>query len=88
MEAAIMAMEQVAEAAVVAIPDPKWQERPLPCIVPRPGAVVTLDNVRDHLRASGFANWQLPDRIELIAAVPKTGVGKFDKKILRRQFGS
>jgi fatty-acyl-CoA synthase len=86
MEAAIMGMPDVAEAAVVAIPDPKWQERPLACVVPRPGATVTLEDVRAHLSANGFAKWQLPDRIELIDAVPKTTVGKFDKKVLRTMF--
>jgi fatty-acyl-CoA synthase len=47
---------------------------------------VTLDAVRAHLEASGFARWQLPDRLEIIDAVPKTGVGKFDKKVLRSRF--
>ena len=87
MEAAIMAMAEVAEAAVVAVPDPRWQERPLACVVPRPGATVTFDAVRRHLSGAGFADWQLPDRIELIDEVPKTGVGKFDKKVLRGRFG-
>ena len=71
---------------MVAIPDPKWQERPLACVVPRPGATVSIDAVRAHLEASGFARWQLPDRVEIIEAVPKTGVGKFDKKVLRARF--
>jgi len=87
MEAAIMAMPEVAEAAVIAVPDPKWQERPLACIAPRPGMEVTLEGVRDHLEHSGFARWQLPDRIEIIEAVPKTSVGKFDKKVLRASLG-
>ncbi len=86
MEGAIMAMDGVAEAAVVAIPDPKWQERPLACIVPAPGATITLEAVREHLIARGFAKWQLPDRIELIDEVPRTSVGKFDKKVLRARF--
>jgi fatty-acyl-CoA synthase len=87
MEAAIMAMSQVAEAAVIAIPDPKWQERPLACVVVRPDAELSLDDVNRHLEAHGFARWQLPQRIELIDAVPKTAVGKFDKKVLRAKFG-
>jgi len=86
MEAAIMAMPEVVEAAVIAIPDAKWQERPLACVVPRAGTTITVEAVRDHLERSGFARWQLPDRVEIIEAVPKTGVGKFDKKVLRAQF--
>jgi fatty-acyl-CoA synthase len=87
MEAAIMAMPGVAEAAVVAIPDPKWQERPLACVVPHEGTEITLEDVRSHLEGRGFAKWQLPDRVEVIAEVPKTTVGKFDKKVLRARFG-
>jgi len=54
--------------------------------VVRAGATLGLAAVRDHLLASGFASWQLPDRIELIEAVPKTSVGKFDKKVLRARY--
>jgi fatty-acyl-CoA synthase len=86
LEAAIMAMPEVAEAAVVAMPDPRWQERPLACVVLRGDAALTLDDVRRHLVASGFAPWQAPDRLELIDAVPRTAVGKFDKKALRARF--
>ena len=86
MEGHIMAMAQVAEAAVVAVPDPKWQERPLACVVPRPGASVTLEELRTHLETQGWARWQLPDRLEIIAEVPRTSVGKFDKKVLRARF--
>jgi len=88
MEAAVMAMPGVAEAAVIAVADPKWQERPLVCVVPIDGATVTVEEVRDHLEGSGFARWQLPQRIELIDAVPKTATGKFDKKVLRARFDS
>ncbi|TMQ05403.1 MAG: long-chain fatty acid--CoA ligase [Deltaproteobacteria bacterium] len=86
MERAIMAMPEVAEAAVIAIPDDKWQERPLACIVVRSGHTLEVSAVRAHLVDSGFATWQLPDRIELIDAVPKTSVGKFDKKVLRARY--
>jgi fatty-acyl-CoA synthase len=71
---------------VIAIPDARWGERPLACVVVRAGATLGLAAVRDHLLASGFASWQLPDRIELIEAVPKTSVGKFDKKVLRARY--
>ncbi|MGI5193584.1 long-chain fatty acid--CoA ligase [Streptomyces sp. CA-288835] len=88
MESAVMAMEQVTEAAVIAVPDEKWQERPLVCLVTRPGTTVGLDEVQQHLEAGGFARWQLPDRIEVIDAVPRTGTGKFDKKALRSRYES
>ena len=95
MEADIMAMPGVAEAAVVAVPDPKWQERPLAFIVPgadgdhevngdhEGNGGVTLDAVRGHLESRGWARWQLPDRVEIIDRIPVTSVGKFDKKVLR-----
>lgn len=83
-----MAMDAVTEAAVVAVPDERWSERPLVCVVLRHGATVTLDEVRTHLERSGFARWQLPDRVELVDAVPRTGTGKFDKKALRARFAS
>jgi acyl-CoA synthetase (AMP-forming)/AMP-acid ligase II len=86
MEANIMAMSTVLEAAVIAIPDPRWQERPLAAVVPQPGATVTLETVRAHLESLGWAHWQLPDRVEVIDQVPRTSVGKFDKKVLRVRF--
>ncbi|MCU4187032.1 long-chain fatty acid--CoA ligase [Acidiferrimicrobium sp. IK] len=88
MEAAIMAMPGVQEAAVVAIPDEKWMERPLAYVVPAAGETITADAVRAHLGSSGFASWQLPDRVEFIDEIPKTAVGKFDKKVLRAKFQS
>jgi fatty-acyl-CoA synthase len=87
MEGDLMGMSGVAEASVVAIPDPKWEERPRAVICARPGAEVTLGRVREHLTATGWARWQLPDRIELVDAIPKTSVGKFDKKVMRARFG-
>jgi fatty-acyl-CoA synthase len=86
MEAAIMALDGVVEAAVIAVPDPKWQERPLACVVAKDEAGITVEAVHAHLEASGFARWQLPDRVELIDEVPRTTVGKFDKKALRARF--
>jgi fatty-acyl-CoA synthase len=88
MEAQIMAMATVFEAAVIAIPDPRWQERPLAAIVPSPGQTVTLADVHAHLTERGWARWQLPDRIEIIEEVPRTSVGKFDKKVLRARFAN
>jgi fatty-acyl-CoA synthase len=86
MEASVMRMEGVAEAAVIAVPDPRWQERPLVCVVAQPGLDVTVDQVRNHLLGDGFARWQLPERVEVIDEVPKTSVGKFDKLVLRARF--
>jgi len=86
MEAAIMAMPGVVEAAVVAVPDPRWLERPLACVVTSPAAGIDIETVRAHLESSGFARWQLPDRVEIVDEIPKTAVGKFDKKALRARF--
>jgi len=86
MEAALMGLPEVLEAAVIAIPDDRWLERPMACLVLRPDAQLTREQVRSHLEANGFARWQLPDRVELISEVPKTSVGKFDKKVLRTRF--
>jgi fatty-acyl-CoA synthase len=88
MERTIMALPEVEEAAVIAIPDDKWQERPLACVVVRAGHRLDVAQVRAHLVAHGFASWQLPDRVEIIDAVPRTSVGKFDKKALRARFAT
>ncbi len=85
LENSIMAIPGVAEAAVIAVFHPKWQERPLACVVKKPGAEVTKEQVYDHL-LKHFAKWWMPDDIVFIEAVPKTSVGKFDKKVLRDQF--
>jgi fatty-acyl-CoA synthase len=84
LEAALMAHDDVAEAAVIAKPDERWQERPLACVVPREGAQLSADDVVGHLRER-VAKWWLPDEIALIDEVPKTSVGKFDKKVLRKR---
>ncbi len=85
LENALMAHEAVLEAAVVGIPDEKWDERPLASVVVRDGASVTADDLREFL-SSSFAKWQLPDAWAFIDEVPKTSVGKFDKKVLRRRY--
>ena len=79
LENALMGYADVAEAAVIAIPDPKWSERPLACVVPKPGKTLDYAALNAHLLASGFAKWQLPERYESIAAVPRTSTGKFYK---------
>jgi fatty-acyl-CoA synthase len=88
LENALMAHPSLAEAAVIAIPDDKWGERPLACVVPRPGHEADPAALNAHLRARGFAKWQLPDRYEVIDAVPRTSTGKFWKLELRRRFPS
>ncbi|HEY2073080.1 MAG TPA: long-chain fatty acid--CoA ligase [Gaiellaceae bacterium] len=85
LENAIMAHPAVAEAAVIAIPDDRWAERPLAAVVLREGASASADDLRDFL-APQFAKWWLPDRIEFITEIPKTSVGKFRKTALREQF--
>lgn len=85
LENAIMAVPGVAEAAVIAVLHPKWDERPLACVVKKPGVELTKDQIYEHLLKS-FAKWWMPDDIIFIDAVPKTSVGKFDKKVLREQF--
>jgi fatty-acyl-CoA synthase len=86
LENALMGHPDVVEAAVVGIPDEKWQERPLASVVLREGATVTPKELRDYL-AETFAKWQLPDAWSFVEAVPRTSVGKFDKKVIRRWYG-
>ncbi len=87
LENAIMAHPKVAEAAVIAVFHPKWQERPLACIAPLPEyrGKVTKEEILDFL-ASRVTKWWLPDDVVFIEAVPKTSVGKFNKRALREQF--
>jgi fatty-acyl-CoA synthase len=85
LENALMGHPAVAEAAVIAIPDEKWQERPLAVVVLREGETATADDLRSFLEPN-FAKWWLPDRYEFVAEIPKTGVGKFRKTALRDQF--
>ncbi len=86
LENALMAHEAVAEAAVIAIPDPKWSERPLACVVLKPGAAAQPADLDAHLLRKSFAKWQLPERYEFIDAVPRTSTGKFWKLKLRERF--
>jgi fatty-acyl-CoA synthase len=87
LENALMAHPAVAEAAVVAIPDAKWDERPLAAVVLREGATATPEELHAFL-APSFAKFWLPDRFEFIAEIPKTSVGKFRKTELREMFSS
>ena len=85
MENQLMGHSAVAEAAVIAIPDDQWGERPMAIVVLNDGTEATADDLREHL-AKGFAKWQLPERIEFIDEIPRTATGKFKKTSLREQF--
>jgi len=85
LENALMGHPAVLEAAVIAIPHAKWQERPLACVVLKKGASATAAELKDFL-ATKFANWWLPDAIEFVDEIPKTTTGKFQKTRLREQF--
>jgi len=86
LENALMAHPAVAEAAVIAIPDEKWSERPLACVVFKAGQTATPDDLNALLLSKHFAKWQLPERYEVIDAVPRTSTGKFWKLKLRERF--
>jgi fatty-acyl-CoA synthase len=85
LENTLMNSDAVLEAAVIAVPDERWQERPLAAVVRAEGSTVTAEELRDGL-ANSLARWQLPERWTFIDEVPKTSVGKFDKKVLRKQY--
>ena len=86
VENVLMSHPAVAEAAVIAIPDDKWSERPLACVVCKPGQVVAAAELNALMLARGFVKWQLPERYEFIDAIPRTSTGKFWKLKLREQF--
>jgi fatty-acyl-CoA synthase len=87
LENALMAYPKVQEAAVIAVPDEQWAERPMACIVARPEhrGDIAESELTDYL-AGSFAKWQLPERYLFLDELPKTSVGKFDKKTMRQQF--
>jgi fatty-acyl-CoA synthase len=85
LENLLMGHPAVAEASVVGVPDEKWGERPLATVVVKDGEHVTAADLRAHL-AERVAHWQLPERWSFIDEVPKTSVGKFDKKVIRRRY--
>lgn len=85
LENALMGHPGVLEAAVVGVPDERWDERPLACIVPTEGQTPDLGELKTYL-SEKVAKWWLPERWTTIEEIPKTSVGKFDKKVLRRQY--
>ncbi len=86
LENEVMAHPEVLEAAVIAKPDERWDERPLCCVVLRDGSATSAEELVDHLRGR-VAKWWLPDEFAFVKEVPKTSVGKFDKKALRGKLG-
>lgn len=87
LENALMSHPDVTEAAVVAVPDEKWGERPLATVVLKEGSTADFETLRAFLADEGrIAKWQLPERWSIVEAVPKTSVGKFDKKVIRKKY--
>jgi fatty-acyl-CoA synthase len=82
LENELMSHPDVIEAAVIAKPDERWAERPLCCVVLREHADTSAEDLVEHLRGR-VAKWWLPDEFAFVAEIPKTSVGKFDKKVLR-----
>ena len=87
LESLIMGHPKVLEACVVGVPHPKWDERPLAFVVAKPdfAGQITSEEIIDYLRPH-VAKWWLPDDVVFVEAIPKTSVGKFDKKVLRREY--
>jgi fatty-acyl-CoA synthase len=85
LENVLMSHPDVLEASVVGVPDPRWDERPLACIVPREGATIEPAALKEWLNGR-VARWWIPERWAIIDEIPKTSVGKFDKKVLRSQY--
>jgi len=86
LESAIMGHPKVLEAAVIGVPHPKWQERPVAYVVPKPEfkGAISQREILDFLTPL-VAKWWLPDEVRFTDEIPKTSVGKFDKKVIREQ---
>jgi fatty-acyl-CoA synthase len=85
MENALVGHAAVREAVVVGVPHPRWQERPLALVVLEPARRATPEELLEHL-AGTFSRWQLPDRILIVQSIPKTSVGKLNKKVIRAEY--
>jgi len=87
LEGEVMAHPDVFEAAVVAVPDPRWEERPLVCVVPAPDTSPSVEELLEFLEGR-VAKWWLPERWAFVDQIPKTSVGKFDKKVIRAKIAN
>ena len=85
LEGQLMAHPEVAEAGVIGVPDERWDERPLACVVLKHGSTATIDDLKAFL-AARVAKWWVPERWAIVSEIPKTSVGKFDKKVLRAKY--
>ena len=85
LETALAGHPDVIEATVVGVPDERWQERPLALVVLKPGANTTPDDLQSFL-ASRVARWWVPERWAFVGEIPKTSVGKFNKKVVRAMY--
>jgi fatty-acyl-CoA synthase len=82
LENQLLSHPSVESVAVISVPDPRWEERPLACLVLRPGAHATPEELRAHL-LERVARWWVPERFVFVSDIPRTGVGKFNKRALR-----
>ncbi len=85
LECALIEHPAIAEVVVIAVPHERWGERPLAVVVPAPGCEPTLHDVRAHLDGR-VARWWLPDGVVLVDSLPRTGVGKYQKNVLREKY--
>ena len=85
LENALMGHPDVAQAAVIAVPDPKWDERPLAVVVRKPGSQISGEELVASI-ADQFPKWWLPDRVEFVDEIPMTATGKFSKRTLRERY--
>jgi fatty-acyl-CoA synthase len=85
LENALVGHPAVAEAVVIAVPHPKWGERPLAVVVPKPGCAPTIAEINAYL-APRFAKWWLPDEVVCVESIPRTGTGKYQKQQVRAMF--
>jgi len=85
LEVALMSHPGIVEAAVIAVEDPRWDQRPIAVIVPRPGETITIEEVRAFLEPH-FPKWWLPDAVEYVEQIPRNPTGKVQKAALRERF--